>query len=310
MKGADKVTGLIILGVVGTALAVGLYYLLPFLIELAKNTIIFGLELVVLMTLAIVFLDKGTWTAIYYKWKTISRNLRKAIVREDPIGVLATVIARFATKLDKIDENITQAVGARHRQDNAILKAKACAAQEFDLAKAAKRMGKPDVEVSQHAAASDRWAKAADDMAPMAAMLANMQTGLERARDLCASRLSDLKSQKSVLQVKLEALQDSQNAVRSFKRFFGSNPDLEMQELAIEEIERQSTEAEAEIDQFMRVINPVLETADLQKQAEAQRAMDKFESYMSGAKALPAATTPLPTVTTVTSNQPVEVTKR
>ena len=89
--------------------------------------------------------------------------------------------------------------------------------------------------------------------------------------------------------MKLEALQDGAKAVKGFKRFFGANPDLEMQDLAVEEIERQSTEAEAEIDEFMRVMNPMLENADLKKNADALQAMEKFSSYLGTQKALPEA---------------------
>jgi hypothetical protein len=72
---------------------------------------------------------------------------------------------------------------------------------------------------------------------------------------------------------------------------FGNNPDLEMQDLAIEEIQRQSFEAEAEIDQFMRVITPRLQQADLQRDADAIEAMEKLNAYT--AQSLPPAPEPL-----------------
>jgi hypothetical protein len=112
--------------------------------------------------------------------------------------------------------------------------------------------------------------------------LTNAVTCMERARDLCESKLEDVRNQKVVLQRQLEALLSGQKAVRRIKRFLGRNPDLEMQELAVQEIERQASEAMSEIDQFMRIVNPVLETADLQRTADQMAAMEHFNAYISG----------------------------
>jgi hypothetical protein len=279
LKSTDKIVGTALAVVAALAVATGLYYILPYAIELAKNTIVFFGEIALLALMAIVLLDKNTWFNVYYKWRNISRNMRKAIIREDPIGVLSTVIVRFGSKLAEIDENITKAVAAYKRQSKVIRQANDQAAAELGLAKQSQREGK-ELEVRQHAAAASRWEKTAQEMKPLEETLLNVKSSLERARDLCAARLADLESQKQVMAIKLEAMQDGQKAVKSFKRFFGTNPDLEMQELAVEEIERQSTEAEAEIEQFMRVVNPMLDASDTKRNAEALAAMEKFGLFL------------------------------
>lgn len=299
-KSSDKMVGLALIAVALAIAGVGTYYLLPLLIELAKNTIIFIGELVLLGFLVITFGDKNTWLNIYYKWRNISRNIRKAIVREDPVGILVTVIARFSQKLSEIDENITKALGAAKRQSNVIKQAESQEKQELQMAQAAQIAGK-DLEMKQHAAAAARWEKAADEMRPMELTLLNVKTTLERARDLCAARLADLESQKSVLELRLEAAQTTQKAVKGFKRFFGNNPDLEMEDMAVEEIERQSTEAEAEIEQFIRVMNPMLDAQDLKKNAEALAAMEKFNNFLGTQPAPKQLAEPTPHVNVVNS---------
>src|SRR5262249_52914796 len=97
------------------------------------------------------------WTAIYYKWKNVSRNIRKAIAREDPIGVLATVIRKFEAKLDGIDENITQAVAALKRQKESIRQARQQADESFALVEQARRQGKSDAQIGMYAAGAGRW---------------------------------------------------------------------------------------------------------------------------------------------------------
>jgi hypothetical protein len=292
LKTADKwwmfIVAALVLGLGGTAL----YVALPYLIELAQNTIIFMVELAIAGILAIILLDKGTWAAIFYKWKNISRNIRKAIAREDPIGVLSTVIQKFQRKLESIDENINQAVAAWKRQVASIKDAKQRQDDAYAMVVAAQRAGKSEAVQGMHAAAAARWKDAIADMEPMANLLQDLKGRLEKARDICEVQIQDAENQKEVLAIKLTALKQGQKAVKSFKQFFGSNPDLEMQELAIEQIEIQASEAEAEIDQFMRVIDPMIQNADLKKQADMQVALDKFDQF-TAAKALPAPSEPL-----------------
>ena len=270
------------------ALLYGLYLVMPMLVSLAKNTIVFfGLmAILVLMVLAAaqVWAERDVFL---YKWKLFARNLRKAIVREDPIGVLSTAIQRFEARLEQIDARIAEAIGAKNTQDKGIAKAERQANEEEAKAGAAQRLGRSDREIGLHAMNAKRWRDAADSMRPMAELMANMQTSLEGARDLARTRLDDLINQKQVMAIRLETAQSGKKAVKSLKLFFGSSSDSDMADMAFDEIERQTSEAEAEIDQFMRVMDPMLKSADLSKQAETMAAMQRFSTFSK--HALPAA---------------------
>lgn len=288
-KRPDQIGGLVVMGLVAAGLLYGFWRALPTLIAFAQDTILFGVELAVLAVLAMFLLDPKFWHGLYFWSQNQIRTVRRKIVSEDPIGILDTVIVRFDTKTQEIADAMVQADAARKRQQNSIALMERKSQGEQALCETAQRMVKPDTEIQQHAVAAERWRKAADDMRPMAAMLDKMQLNLEQARDLCGARLDDLRNQREVLKIRLDTMVSSQAAVKRFKSFFGSNPDLEMQTMAVEEIERQSTEAEAEIDQFMRQISPLIQNADLQKQAEAQAALQRFGQFMQKpAAALPA----------------------
>lgn len=288
LKKYDKVALGAILGGIGlltVAVLYGLYLALPYLIDIAQNTIIFFAELAVAVLMVLfgaqMFMSRD---AIYYKMKVFARNMRKAVVREDPIGTLDVAIHRFEGKLEEIDTSSAHAEAARQRLDTKIAAAKKQAQMEMALATAAQRQNKPDVIVQQHAVASQRMDQTADTLQPMADNLKKIQDAFVRARDLCAAKLEDFKSQKQALSIQLDAIKESQNEMRSFKRFFSSNTDLDMLELSVEEIERQTTEGEAEIDQFLHVIGPQLETADLKKAAEAEQAMQKLAASIGGSR--------------------------
>lgn len=290
MKPSDKIIGVILLAVAAGAVGWGLFFLLPLLIVLAQNAVYFFLELAVALALAIVVLSPDTWRNAYYGWQNISRKIRKLIISSDPIGILNTVLRQYAAKLNEIDSNIVETDAATKRQKASIRTSIKSRDEELAMAKEAERLGK-DLQVRQHAMAAQRWATAADEAEPMLKTLTDALAGLERARDYCAVQLEDYESQKEVLSLKLEAFQSGQKAIRKLKGFFGRNPEMEMAELAVEDIERKSTEAMAEIDQFMRVMTPKLDAQDLKRSAEQTVAMDKFNLFLTGAPkaALPAS---------------------
>lgn len=271
-----------------------LYVFMPMLVELAKDTVYFlamsFIAVLLLITAGELWMSRD---AIYYKMKVFARNIRKAVVREDPIGVLDVAIHRFESKLEDIDKSLSDAAAAKKRLQHKIRNSERTGAldmaeSEESLAMQAKKRGQSESAVAQHAVAADRWRNAATSLQPTCDNLDRMGDALSRARDLCASTLEDRKNQKQVMSVQLEAIQESQQSVRSFKRFMTHSTDLDMMELSIDEIERQSTEAEAEIDQFLKVITPQLESADLKKSAESERAVSKMNAYIDQ-KALPEA---------------------
>lgn len=286
MKTSDKVIGLVLLTGLVSVLGYGLYWILPFLVEMAANTIYFVGELIVLAVLAMVFLDKNTWLNLYYGWQNLSRGIRRSIISSDPIGILTTVINRYAQKLEDIDANIVLADGATKRQRNTIAEAVKQRDMELNLAKAAEQQGKT-LQIGLHANSAKRWDDSAEEMRPMLTVLENALVSMQRARDLCEVKMEDTKNQKLVLSRRLEALMSGQKAVRKIKSFFGTNPDLEMQEMAVEDIERKSTEALAEIDQFMRVINPKLEASDLKRSADQMAALEKFNTFLTSSGTVP-----------------------
>lgn len=285
LKKQDKVVAwtLAILGlVVLSGVGYGLFLLMPFLVALAENTIIFFVELLVLVGMGIGVLS--LWSereSFIYAWKNFARKVRRAIVREDPIGVLDTAIRRFSNRLSDIEEKIAEAVGARKTQITKQKEAVRKAEDAQGLFLAAKNKGESESVQARHAVASQRYTEAAKKMQPMVDLLTNMQTSFEAARDLAANTMKDLENQRDVLKIELEASKAGQSAVKSFKAFFGKTDESDMAMMAFDEIERQTNEAEAEIEQFMRVMDPALKDENLKKEAEAIAAMTRMQGFVS-----------------------------
>lgn len=283
----DKTVALGIVAVLGLALG-GLFLtgvLLPWLVglmallvELAANTVYF------LVMAGVTVFALLNYQNIFYGMMSLVQVIRKAIIHMDPVKTLNTAIDRMEKKGDEIGQALAASDASQRRLanriknrtgDGALDKADA----EDALATAARNKSRPDSEVAQHVVAADRWRNQAATFQPMLEQLKKMQGMLEKARELQQSSLADLKNKRDVLAVQLEAEQDGQKAVGAFKRFFGRSPELTMAGLSMEEIERQSTQAEAEIDQFLNAIAPQLQEADLKKSASTDAAMAKFNKF-------------------------------
>lgn len=282
---ALAIVGLMVLG----GLGYGLFLLLPFLILLAKNTIIFVAELAVLIamlvTLAGIWSERDTWI---YKWKNFVRRFRRAIVREDPIGVLETAIRRFNDRLETIEEKINETVGAlkiqKAKQKEAQFKAEEAAAMYL----AAKNKGVSEQEQTRYALSNDRWTKTANGMQPMIDLLTQAKGSFEQARDIAVNTMKDFEDQKQNLKVQFEASKAGQSAVKAFKAFFGKTDDSDWAQMALDELETTINTNEAEIEQFMRVMDPVLKEDQMRNQAQAVAAMNRLSGIAQNQKQLPS----------------------
>jgi len=267
-----------------------LVQLTAWLVLLAKNTIYFLIELGVLVFAAL------NASNIYYGAMSVVQAISRFIVRIDPVKTLNTAIDRMEKKGEEIAGALAASDASQKRLANRIHNrnndgALDKADQEDGLATTARQKARPDSEVAQHVMAADRWRNTAATFQPMLDQLKKMQGMLLKAQELQQSSLADLKNKRDVLAVQLDAEQDGQKAVGAFKRFFGRSPELTMVGLSMDEIERQSTQAEAEIDQFLNAIAPQLQEADLKKSAATDAAMRKFDSF-ADKKALTAGPVP------------------
>lgn len=272
------------LGVLTVGAGWGLYLLLPILEQMARTGLYLSLELVCLAIL-ILLVIQGYWmrTSIIYGMKMFAKKAARHQVSKDPILGLTIAIERFEAKLEEINHNLSSASAAQKRIQNKIRNIQKTGAldfaeQEEALFSLATRTGHPMAECRQHAVNAKRWRDVAEGLEPVVANLSKMQIDLERARDLCAVTLDDRKNLKASLSVQLAAMKEGQSTVRAFRGFLNNNPDLEMANISIEEIERQTTEAEAEIDAFIRAVAPRVAAGELRQAAEAEIAVARLTS--------------------------------
>jgi hypothetical protein len=211
---------------------------------------------------------------IIYKWKNISRNIGRSIARENPIGVMDTAIRRLENKLELISEKVAEADANRRQQEAAIKQFQTKATEYDSLADAAERGGKSERQIEVYAANAQRSRDSIAKVQPLATKFAEVVAKLSEARSLVISGLEDLKLQREGYKLEYDTLLAGSKAIKGFKSFFASNEDLDMLQLSIEEVDAQTAQYEAEIDQFIYDIQPKIEEQQLKQAATTQRAMD------------------------------------
>ena len=278
LKGRDKIVMAIIGTIVGVPLIYAATIVVPILLKLAIDTTYLLGILIGLFVTATVLWDSRT--AIYYWWANTSRNIRRTVARDNPIGVMDTAIARFRKKLKDVDEHRAVAVAALKRHGSKIVEFRKKSEDAAQLVQTAQRSNQPELVVKRHAVAAQRWHEAAEEMVPMGTKFVEMTEKLNQARELAENSLLDMENDREVKSAKYDLIMSNRGAVEKLKSFFGKNEDLEMINLAAEQFDVVTSEAEADFDLFIQNITPAIEANDLKKQAEADAALNRLTERM------------------------------
>lgn len=281
-----------------------LVWLTGMLVELAANTVYF-----LLMAGAAIFALLN-YQNIFYGMMSLVQVLRKALIAANPVATLDTAMNQIRKKMESITVALAESRASQTRMAMRIRNPKFRAGTTFDedafgqagaldkaereesLAIEARKRSRPDTEVAQHVVAAERYRNQAATFQPRLDQLMRMQSMLVKAKELADSKVADMVNQRDILVTTLDADKDGKKAVGLFKRVLGRSPELTMAQLSVEEIVKQSTEAEAEIDQFLEAIQPQLADADLKKSASVDAAMTRFDKF-TDAKALTAGPVPV-----------------
>lgn len=276
MKRVDKTVLVCLFAAILAAVGIagyGLLLVMPILLKLAADSVYFFVMLIVAVFLAIGLGELAmSWRTVYYKMQMIAKSLRKAVVKSDPIGAIDVAISRLETRLDTAREQKRKALAAQKLTETNLSNASQSQASEEALAKQAERQARPKGEVDNYLIKAQRWL---DTVKTLTTVVANQRQRAERmvdAETICVRGIDNLKNQKTTLSMRLEAIKADAAQARAFKAFFGHSEEMEMFDLAVEEVEKQSAQCEAEVDQMLSEAEPAIQQAQLQASAAAEQA--------------------------------------
>ena len=142
---------------VGAGILVGagylLYKALPFLIELAQNTLYLAGMIIVLGALLYMVFDPKMRSLIWYMYKSVMRTITGWFVQIDPIGILKSYVEDLEDNLRKMGTQIGNLKGQMRKLQNIMDENKASIDMNLKMASKAKEMDK-----DQHMILSSRKA--------------------------------------------------------------------------------------------------------------------------------------------------------
>jgi hypothetical protein len=306
LKKYDKVILTLMVGLllltVGAA-GWGLFVILPLLITMAENGIILLAMLAVAAFMALgvfnIFINLPNYIL---KMKMSAQALRRKFISGNPIAAIDVSIASLKDQYDNACKLASEADGAtKHlsrqlRADDRKSGAQDRADNEDRLAQAAITAGKPQAEINDHLVKAERAHRTVEMLQPLLERQQKRQARVEEARQIAKSKIGDLEDQKANMSIILDAYQADAKQSRALSAFFGSrSKDMATIEIAVDEIVKQSSQAEAEIEQMLRDADPAIQEAALQREADALNARARLDASLKNQKRLAE---PLPTSVT------------
>jgi hypothetical protein len=173
-------TGLVILGLIGAGALVGLYRVLPFLIEIAANTLYLALLVGALAFLyCMVFVWDRPRTLLFYALQMVSRWITSNFVELDPVAILKSFVRQMKKRREVIATRLQAITGAKRMVEGKIKQKEKERQEALRLANAAQGLADQD-GLNAHAEIAARRAKDVQEYQQMVGNLESIESLMTR----------------------------------------------------------------------------------------------------------------------------------
>lgn len=276
----EGVTGAIFLG--GALLGGGylLYKALPFLINIAQNTLYLAGLLMVLAAIIYVVLDPKMRNLIWYAYKSIMRWITGLFVQIDPIGILKSYVEDLQDNLGKMNKQIAQLRGQMHKLKEVIMNNQKEIQNNINLANRAKQTNS-DAMVVLKARKAGRLQDSNIKLEDLYKKMEILYRVLTKMYENSEIMLEDIKDQVNVKEQERKAIHASHSAMRSAMNIIAGNGDKRyMFDMALEAIADDVSQKVGEMERFMDMSSNFMNSIDLQNgvfEEEGLAMLDKWE---------------------------------
>ena len=274
--------------------------IVPFLLATAANTL--GL-LCLLMAGAI--LTAPIWSSslrrlITIKYELVIRKLTKAMVDDDPIGVLRRNISKLREQGVKFSAAVTQVAQGKKALELDIQNSQAgiqsnrqlAASTDNEIAKAfamfqsASPASKPDLQLKVerlrlqkggYERSAGMQIQSIKDEQSILDTTTDMYIKLCRLRDLAEFKVDDLTQQADFYEKRRKVIMGAQAGIAAGKTIIGGDPkELELVEMAVNKLNDETADTLGEMDDFNRWSDRHLTDMDIKNGAAAAEGHDLF----------------------------------
>lgn len=250
-----------------------------FIVNAVDNMLHLTVVVTALFAMLWVLFDPKFRTFAFYLYRSLMRWMTGKFIELDPIGILKTYKERMEGKLGEMREALdklkAQKVKVQRLLEN----------NKKDLDNTMRRMQQA-AKIGDLAKQSLEGKHAANRLEPMQQRylgdlnrITLLATVLDRYYGLCQDTITDMEREIKFRQDEREYSQASRNVVASAMSILKGLPEKEMWDEGLETLERQYTEAIGEVENFLDVTRSILEQADLQDGADAQKAMEMLDAW-------------------------------
>jgi hypothetical protein len=274
----------IVAGVAGVGAVVYFWgVILPWVIEMLKNTITAVALAGVLAVIAVVIFDPRWRNLLFYLYKSMMRGLTSAFIEIDPIGILKTYVSNLRKKLEEMDTSIGNLNGQLRKLKEQIDKNEANRLHSLQLAQQAQKRGEEmrNVFVLQSRQAG-RLGKSNMTLQNLYDRMATLMKVLQKYRSASGLLVEDIQGEVEVKTAERAALLAGYNAFSQARKIMqGGDDEREIFDMTLEKLADDYGMKMGEIETFMDMSKSIIDGVDLDNgiyEADALAQLEKWES--------------------------------
>ncbi|GAA0730927.1 hypothetical protein GCM10009430_42570 [Aquimarina litoralis] len=278
-KKPEGKTGMLFMGLLGAGGLYGLYKVLPFLIQIAENTLYLGVLLAVLGALIYMVLDPKMRNLIFYMYKSFMRWITGIFIQIDPIGILKSYIDDLKSNLKKMNKQIAVLKGQMKRLQQIIYDNKKSINSNLKLASAAKEKDKKGIMIlkSRKAGRLQESNLKLDGLYKKMEVLYRVLIKMYENSEIL---LEDIEDQVMVKEQERKAIRASHSAMKSAMNIIsGNNDKKEMFDRALEVIAEDVSMKIGEMERFMDMSTNFMDSIDLQNGIFEEEGLELLEKW-------------------------------
>lgn len=265
---------LVALGIV----TVGGLYLAPLVYTAFENLIYTAFLGVALFAIGYVIFSPTFQTAFVYFLDNIILRLRNLVITSDPFSTAQNAINKLSRRKEEMRGYVENLGGARKKLSAEI---EGFTAERSTALNRAKLAGKQGITLQQtrYANTADRLLESIKRLQPMLQRSDSLYAFLTRMYQLLDAKVAEESDALNIALREHSILETSANAVRQAQKAM-SGPDQEMFNDSMQAISDRTFALVGEVEFFMDMTKPLLDTADFESQAKSMEAMDHFNKWL------------------------------
>ena len=278
----EKAAGWVVLG---GAAAAGVYYwgqIVPYLVDIALNSMKLGIALGALFVLFLLGTNKRIQAGLWYAGQRVLRTAAGIFVNTDPIGIMEDYISNTEKEARQMEGEIGHIEGA-HELVKRKLAANDTQMKEYlALADSATRQGEKDA-AEAYASRAAQILDYNQRLQPMATTTANVSVVMRQILKAALRQIDGSKFKVGLLKDEYELVKRTSSGMRAAMNILRGDPDKKyFFDLATDRVAQDMAQQLGQIKQAMRYSQEFVREMDIQNGVMSEKGQRLLDRYQKG----------------------------